>query len=103
MAEMTFNTLYPAPLSLGKGRAYKEEKFMDKLDSIRSLPFTQLAGVLGINLHHFKRDNRKGDWIGPCPIHNGKNPTAFRYHDSGMFNCFACPAKGKNAITLTMQ
>lgn len=42
------------------------------------------------------RLNRRGDQlIGPCPLHGGDNPTAFRAHlGRGLWNCFTACAGG---------
>lgn len=43
---------------------------------------------------------RNGDRLsGPCPIHKGKNPTAFRVSlDKNCFNCFGSCGRGGNVI-----
>lgn len=72
---------------------------MDKYESIRSLPFPTLAGLLGLDLQRFKR--RKTDWQGYCPVHQSKtNNNCFAYADDGRFHCFSCEAKGRGGIDL---
>ena len=31
---------------------------------------------------------------GPCPIHGGRNPGAFSWHEDGRWHCFSCGAGG---------
>jgi hypothetical protein len=76
---------------------------MDKYAAIRNLPFDVVASVLGVSLEHFKRDNRKKEWVGPCPIHGSQNnKSCFRYNDDGRFNCFSQGCKGRGSLDLAM-
>jgi DNA primase len=76
---------------------------MDKYAALRTLPFDVVASVLGVSLEHFKRDNRKKEWVGPCPIHQSKtNKGCFRYNDDGRYNCFSQGCKGRGSLDLTM-
>jgi len=62
---------------------------------IRSIPLLGVLQALGFS----EWKQRKQEWYGACPIHKGKNKTAFSF-TSGLFNCFSCNAKGRGAIDL---
>lgn len=72
---------------------------MDKYEAVRSLPFETLASALGLDLSTFTLKGK--EWVGGCPIHQSKNNQGcFRYHETGVFHCFSCNAKGKGALDL---
>src|SRR5687768_977979 len=73
----------------------------DAYESVRQLPFPAVATALGIDMTRFTR--RPKDWQGYCPVHGSKgNNNCFAYqHETGMFHCFSCNAKGRGAIDLT--
>ena len=73
---------------------------MDKYANLRTIPFPQLAGLLGIDLKRFKR--RKDNWQGYCPIHQSQGNNCFSYHDDGRYNCFAQACKGRGSLDLVM-
>jgi len=75
---------------------------MDPRARLRSIPFPELAELLGIDLKRFTR--RKNDWQGYCPIHQSKNNNGcFGYNDTGKWNCLSCGVHGSGAIDLTMK
>jgi DNA primase len=75
---------------------------LDQYNAVRSLPFPAVAAALGIDFTPFKRDHRKQEYVGPCPIHSSvKNTGCFRYADDGRFHCFSCNAKGSGAIDIS--
>jgi DNA primase len=75
---------------------------MDKYASIRNLPFSAVANLLGLDLSRFKQ--KKHEYQGYCPIHESKeNNTCFSYNnDTGTYHCFSCQAKGRGSIDLVM-
>jgi hypothetical protein len=59
----------------------------DAHDLAALVPMARLLTALGFEANEGKRR-------GPCPVHRGRNPSAFSWHEDGRWHCFSCGAGG---------
>ena len=76
---------------------------VDPYERLRNLPLLDVLLALGWDVQSFKVRQQGTEFLGRCPIHDGKkNSTAFSCHIDGRYKCFSCSAQGRGAIDLTM-
>jgi DNA primase len=69
---------------------------------LRALPILDVLLALGWDALAFKVRNRGTDFYGKCPIHGG-NDLTFSFSVDGRYECASCQARGRGAISLTMD
>jgi hypothetical protein len=71
---------------------------MRSISNVREIvalvPMRRLLTLLGVDVND-------GTRRGPCPIHGGKNRSAFAWREEGRWRCFSCGASG-DRIALVM-
>lgn len=60
------------------------------------------ADIVGIIGEHVKLKRTGGQWRGPCPFHNGKNPNFSVDPSKGFYHCFKCSVSG-TAVTFLQK
>ena len=60
------------------------------------------ADIVGIIGEHVKLKRTGGQWRGPCPFHNGKNPNFSVDPGKGFYHCFKCSVSG-TAVTFLQK
>jgi DNA primase len=60
------------------------------------------ADIVGIIGEHVKLKRTGGQWRGPCPFHNGKNPNFSVDPAKGFYHCFKCGVSG-TAVTFLQK
>ena len=63
---------------------------MDKNKILSNLDFREFYS----SFVDFPKGNGKSEVMGICPFHNDHHPSLSVNLDKGLFNCFACDAKG---------